>query len=546
MPELLKGRISDIEGLREVLEIIETFKEVNSSVLEIETPSLSGKIGIAWGRFITGASLLEHGAEEDQKGRKVLRRLLRLREGKFRFIDLEGEPVEDLRQSLGVDLHRTSTVVPGLDYREAHFLYELSETPDADSEPAPGADLPAATASPQQPDFNRFMDDFANTLDVNLKEPVAAKPAPTPTPEPAPAPPNVTVPPPEMQFISEPQFKETTDGPNSAPITLPDASLEDLIHSQSQTVSPEDAVVENVAQVLSTPLDSVFGGPMPLLTPPFPNAPVDHEETQPMVPMPQPDVPTGNLRSQWTGQNSMPQQRAAGADGPSALQGFGADGPSALQEQQPTEDILKQLEQIPTPENAPQAQAPGGLRSKFTTKSNTNSPFVHPHSQTPPNAEQQAPLTSEHNKPAPNTAPPDVFAKEPITPETSLNRRQIPFLRMTAEENKPVEDKTLTEPIKAVKPPSPPPAPAPAMKNTASDAPAKKTPLLKPGVIAGPSLSADQVVQAQPRLRPKPATNNDAVGIAIFCVLFFVVSCAGTVIFGPKAWAIITSLLHLQ
>jgi hypothetical protein len=131
MNELLKGRISDTDGLKEVLELVATFKEVGTAVLDIDSEVISGRIGIAWGKFITGALV----SEPEQKGKKALRQLLRLRSGKFVFLDLKDElPVLELRQALGIDLMRTIEVVPELDPKEAHFLWAADEVAGAEED----------------------------------------------------------------------------------------------------------------------------------------------------------------------------------------------------------------------------------------------------------------------------------------------------------------------------------------------------------------------------------------------------------------------------
>ena len=68
MNELLKGRISDADGLKEVLELVATFNEANNAVLEIDSETVCGRIGFAWGKFITGALV----TEPEEKGRKAL------------------------------------------------------------------------------------------------------------------------------------------------------------------------------------------------------------------------------------------------------------------------------------------------------------------------------------------------------------------------------------------------------------------------------------------------------------------------------------------
>src|SRR6185437_14752281 len=107
MNEVLKGTISNALGLRDALECITSMKEVNSGVLAVSSQALSGRLGIAWGRFVTGA-LLDSG----ESGRSALRALLCLRDGTFVFFDTDGEPVDELRQSLGIDLNGVVPYVP--------------------------------------------------------------------------------------------------------------------------------------------------------------------------------------------------------------------------------------------------------------------------------------------------------------------------------------------------------------------------------------------------------------------------------------------------
>jgi hypothetical protein len=107
MSEVLSGTISNALGLRNALEQITSMKEVNSGVLTVSGERVSGRLGIAWGRFITGAVL-----DTGESGRAALRHLLTVREGSFAFLDTEGEPVEELRQSLGIDLNGVVPYVP--------------------------------------------------------------------------------------------------------------------------------------------------------------------------------------------------------------------------------------------------------------------------------------------------------------------------------------------------------------------------------------------------------------------------------------------------
>jgi hypothetical protein len=101
-----------------------SYKHINSGVLEIRSAQASGKIGIAWGRFITGA-ILDNG----EQGKKALRRLLSLRGGRFTFHDTE-EPVFELRQSLGIDLNGVAFYIPHFGPNVTPSLFDPGEEAD--------------------------------------------------------------------------------------------------------------------------------------------------------------------------------------------------------------------------------------------------------------------------------------------------------------------------------------------------------------------------------------------------------------------------------
>lgn len=234
MAELLKGRISDTEGLKEVLELIATFNQVSNAVLEIESADASGQIGVAWGRFITGATL----KDSDMIGKKALRKMLRLRQGKFRFVDLELDTIDELRQSLGVDLNRVATVVPELDYKEAHFLFEFGESPDADNEPAPEATVTEVTT------------EEVPVLDLELTaEPVDETPEPEPVEE--------TI---FDEPIAEPEGADTQPKLEIEQPELPEVSASELMQSMERELA-QDFVLPVSSE--PEPLDLVFGGPLP-------------------------------------------------------------------------------------------------------------------------------------------------------------------------------------------------------------------------------------------------------------------------------------------
>lgn len=156
MPAVLQGVISKDDGLREAVEIVMTLKDINSGVLEIRSSEYSGRIGIAWGRFITGAAL-----DTGERGKVALRKLLTLRSGRFSFVDTKGEPVLELRQALGVDLNGVAPYIPDINPTVTPWLYEQKEQSDAfaaaaadrdrkklaDEQSAPAASLSAPSTS---------------------------------------------------------------------------------------------------------------------------------------------------------------------------------------------------------------------------------------------------------------------------------------------------------------------------------------------------------------------------------------------------------------
>lgn len=147
MVEILKGRIPEREGLREVLEIVTTSKDVNIGILYISGGEVSGRIGVAWGRYLTGAIL-----DSGETGRVALRKLLLLRAGTFRFIDTNGEPDMELRQSLGVDLNALVPYVPNeIRPTVTPFLFETAEIEDFQRLKSPAQTGEVSTPKASQP-----------------------------------------------------------------------------------------------------------------------------------------------------------------------------------------------------------------------------------------------------------------------------------------------------------------------------------------------------------------------------------------------------------
>jgi hypothetical protein len=68
--------------------------------------------------------------------------------------------------------------------------------------------------------------------------------------------------------------------------------------------------------------------------------------------------------------------------------------------------------------------------------------------------------------------------------------------------------------------------------------------LYHPPSASPPAMRAKPPQAPPARSRENP--ESDTVGIAILCVLFFVVSCAATVILGPRIAGLFTTVFHLQ
>jgi hypothetical protein len=98
--KLLEGHIS-FGGIQDALEAVSRLRDVKNGVLQIISQDSSGMIGIFCGRFVTGAVLTLSG----DTGNRALRKLLASKEGKFTFLDAGDEPIEDLKQSLGIDIN---------------------------------------------------------------------------------------------------------------------------------------------------------------------------------------------------------------------------------------------------------------------------------------------------------------------------------------------------------------------------------------------------------------------------------------------------------
>lgn len=96
---ILSGQLSADNGLREVLEIVTTSKDVQYGLLRILSKDVRGYIGVSGGVHIVGA----HVTSTREYGIPALRKLLVANKGMFVFMALAELPIE-LRQDLGLSV----------------------------------------------------------------------------------------------------------------------------------------------------------------------------------------------------------------------------------------------------------------------------------------------------------------------------------------------------------------------------------------------------------------------------------------------------------
>lgn len=469
MAELLKGRISDDEGLKEALEIMSTFKEVGFGVLQIKSDTVNGELGVAWGKYITGARV----EEPKLSGKKALRKILRLREGKFSFIDTEDQPVVELRQSLGIDLLRAAMVVPELDYPDAHFMFEMGEDPKSDFEPATADEVSESA----QADHSELPpeDPTASAHDPGRTELDPQEVPPSSVPEEKP--PGILA---RRAAAKQPTIKTVAE------------VLSETVHSSEELPLPEppDPGLPDSATILDRP----FAG-------------VTYESVTEEVPAFVPEIL--DSISAFHGPLLAPEPITARPPEPEP-------GPQSEEDRAPQE-------QTPVHPNEPRAHAAEPSMS-------TPESLMEPAESVAQAPEDSARALETRMQTAQPVAPRAVPANETSDVITEAH----PALSAIS---------TLQSPIRPFQPEPVPPPPEIAPILSSSSSPSN--PLLTPSVVSGPSLPVDQFVEGTPRVRP-PAKDRNALLVISTCSIFFVLSCACTVLFGPKAWAMLTSLLNLH
>jgi hypothetical protein len=552
--EILKGFIAPDEGLREALEIVtSTLKEVNSGVLEVKSGDVQGKIGIAWGRFITGAIIVD-----GENGKKALRTLLQVRQGKFSFLDTQGAPVPELRQSLGIDLNGVVPYVPDeIKPSVTPWLFEPEEQvealnlkrapakpePVSSPEPSPEPSMETlSAAAPETPSESTFATTSESTPQT------ASEPLPETTAEPAAEPlPETTAEP-----AAEP-LPETTAEPAAEPAPQTTAEPAD------QTAPQPDIAANEVFELNSDVLKQARKEAATYLAQETRNAThlkIDARRAR--------EAFEAELRRQ------LPPPEQILFDNRPTLEGRLESADDEWQTSQPVQPPAVATPDVETiePVSAEMSEQPSGLAALLEDGDDDADDF-----DMPAGVSQAQAATTESPGPPLDQSP----VRPQIPPPPAVPEHLQPF-PPTPISNKPIPMAPLVEPVGALpEPPTRKPAASaaaardksgiadlfdpgaapdsifsrdaarvPSQLQAAVLATANATPsgqrMLPPGALPADLPAGTQTAYAS---RRAAAPAGDSVGIGILCVLFFVVSCAGTVLFGPKVLALVTSTLHI-
>lgn len=97
---VFEGQIGYSGNLTEALRMIAACKNIREGVLRITSDTASGMIGVFLGRYVTGAVTIIDG----DMSTNALSRLLFVKDGTFAFLDAVGEPLQELKQGLAIEL----------------------------------------------------------------------------------------------------------------------------------------------------------------------------------------------------------------------------------------------------------------------------------------------------------------------------------------------------------------------------------------------------------------------------------------------------------
>jgi tetratricopeptide (TPR) repeat protein len=102
---IISGEIVPADGLWGILERILIGREVKNATLRVFSPDINGRLGICDSRFIVGAKLASGTATSGtETGLPAVKRLLGVRAGMFAFADAKDYEMEDVQQSLRIDI----------------------------------------------------------------------------------------------------------------------------------------------------------------------------------------------------------------------------------------------------------------------------------------------------------------------------------------------------------------------------------------------------------------------------------------------------------
>ena len=527
MTTLLTGQLTE-QGLREALEFVMDYKDINSAVVDITRGELSGRIGVAWGRFITGATL-----STGQRGRLALRELLSWQSGKFTFIDTEGKPIIELRQSLGIDMSAIINNLPNVSVALTPTLYDADELP---KDKGGGSQFEL-----EEPTMSRdFSETGLNRLDElhenSLNPPVEA--APDPSEE-------------QAQLLAQPQSPDSSqrracqethsEQPTGAPASGNVESVVSLELSAEELDALRLAAQEIAAHDLSHGNGGVndlsIGSLQSAQTPPQVE-PIYSAAS--MAPPPWSWEACDDADSEFapTGTTGTINTFAAGeesAGGHSSQVGAFPQPPSfddpANSNRIEVADGA-QLHLPPSPEAASIVSRLGWLENDETDDSGGSQAQSSQgqSSQTGTSHVQslQTPHASGEVRPsAPFVQPPASLPLRSSEPDQIAGSGEYKYLRL--------------------KDASPSGAKEAINTTTRAGEFAANDRLLSAGTMAG-AWDAFEALQPQTNretlLRLRKRQDSDRVGIAVFCFLFFAVSCAGTVMFLPKALIFLAGLFH--
>lgn len=112
MDVIIEGKITDSEGIDEILRTCAEIKSVNFPILRINDndSGLQGRVGFSQGGYIIGAKIIPSG----EVGYEAVRKLLSVSEGNYAILDPLRKHVSDVNQSLWIKVDKIVPLLPNL------------------------------------------------------------------------------------------------------------------------------------------------------------------------------------------------------------------------------------------------------------------------------------------------------------------------------------------------------------------------------------------------------------------------------------------------